>query len=213
MARPESHMLGSKHRIYSGEPWAPGLIAWIEKHRDRPTGMRIQALLREMGQIVECMQKPEFGYSQSGVPVSVRMAKSPELSALREKLGRSVNRRLRRYRLWPELLLLGSTESPDRWVPRWHAEGERSRTPNSETEADAVLRVLLLAQNGNIHRVRECVDCGGWFYARFSHARFCSNKCQQRNYRQSPEWRKHRNEYMRDYYSRQYAKKGKRDGK
>jgi hypothetical protein len=209
MTSTRSHVLEKEQgrRIYSGEPWAGGLIAWIEKNRKRQNGIRIQALLREMRGIVDCLERPVFGYAQTGIPVSVRMAKSPEAAARSEKLARTVNRRLRRYRLWPELILYGTPKSPERWVPRWHAEGERSHTPDSESEADAVLRILQLAQNGAIHRVRECADCGKWFFARFSHARFCSVACQQRNYRRSPEWRDHRNEYMRAYYKQNLSRK------
>jgi hypothetical protein len=203
MANSQRHMSeNQQRRIYAGEPWAGGLITWIQKNTKRRNGVRIQALLREMRGIVDldCMEEPIFGHSQSGIPVSVRRAKSPEASARSQKLARSVNRRLRRYRLWPELFLFGTAQSPDRWVPRWHAEGERSSTPDSLSEADAVLSILQLAQNGYVHRLRECEDCRKWFFARFSHSRFCSQGCQQRNYRRSPEWRKHRNQYMRDYY-------------
>jgi hypothetical protein len=201
MTNSAGHLLEQRERrVYAGEPWAHGLIAWIEKNRGRASGRRIQALLREMREIGEGLEGPVFGHSQTGIPTVVRLARSPDAAARNEALRNSINRRLRRYRLWPELLLLPKPGTPNRWFPRWHAEGERSRTPNSLSEADALLRILLLAQNGNVHRLRECDDCGLWFFARFKHARFCSTECQQRNYRRSPEWRERRNEYMREYY-------------
>jgi hypothetical protein len=208
MPNSQSHVLETRgRRIYSGEPWASGLVAWIEKNRRRASGQRVQSLLRELREIVEGSQKPTFSHSQIGIPVSIRMAKSPEVAAHSDRLNRSVNRRLRLYRFWPELLLFGTKERPNRWIPRWHAEGERSRTPDSMSEADAVLRIFQLAQNGYVDRLRECVDCRKWFFARFSHSRFCSSACQQRNYKRSPEWREHRNEYMRNYYKQNRQRK------
>ena len=64
------------------------------------------------------------------------------------------------------------------------------------TEGDAVRQIIELCHEGLIERLRKCT-CGTWFYAKFSHSKFCTTACQQKVYRSSPEWKKHRQEWMK----------------
>lgn len=66
-------------------------------------------------------------------------------------------------------------------------------------ELNAVLTVLTLANGGGIDRIRQCDRCGKWLYARRIQQRFCSQSCQQRNYRDSETWKTDRRDYMRRY--------------
>jgi hypothetical protein len=54
----------------------------------------------------------------------------------------------------------------------------------------AFIRALHLADKGLLGRVRECGKCSCWYYAKFPHQRFCSLHCQQRAFRDDPEWRR-----------------------
>jgi hypothetical protein len=83
--------------------------------------------------------------------------------------------------------------SGDRWVIDW-GSGNASRR-----QAAAVLVLLDLAEQGLLHRVRMCANakCLRWFYARFDHQRFDSEKCQQEVYRADPQWKQKRREYMK----------------
>jgi len=211
MPNAKGHLLErAERRVYGGEPWGSGLITWLEKNRERARGRRIQLLLREMREITGTLEDPVYGYTQTGIPTTIRRARSREAAVRNERLALRVNRRLRHYRLWPELIFGIVRRSPSKWRARWHAEGERSRTPDTLSEADAVLRILRLAESGYVDRVRECAECDRWFFARFRHARFCSPACQQRNYRESPEWKERRNAYMRDYYQKNLASEGQK---
>jgi len=60
----------------------------------------------------------------------------------------------------------------------------------------AFIRALHLADRGLLGRVRECgrKECSRWFYAKFPHQRFCSLHCQQRAFRDDPDWRRKHSE-------------------
>ena len=69
---------------------------------------------------------------------------------------------------------------------------------NAPHEA-AALAALHLAEDNLLDRVRQCLRCSKWFYARVRHQRNCSTVCQQSYYRSAEEWKAHRREYMRRY--------------
>jgi hypothetical protein len=80
------------------------------------------------------------------------------------------------------------------------------------TESLAALAILLLEMEMSLHRVRQCLYCGVWFYARFKHQRFCretSKNCQW-NYYHTPEWRKKNRErnlrHQREYRKRLFER-------
>ena len=66
----------------------------------------------------------------------------------------------------------------------------------------AVEVILDIAKVGYLGRLRRCLQCRKWLYARFRHQNFCSVKCQQKQYTGSEEWKAHRRAYMREYYRR-----------
>lgn len=128
-----------------------------------------------------------------------------------EKREASLNRQLAQYR--PRLLVHpvrrsvggGGPSSPYWWVhwivgsPKWGKRG-RSQGHVSLGSGPAIQTILNFAQSGNLSRLRKCLQCYKWMYAKFRHQEFCSSKCQQQRYTQSPEWKAHRREYMRRYY-------------
>lgn len=88
------------------------------------------------------------------------------------------------------------------WVPR----------PTSD-EGKAALAFLVLSDESRSSRVRRCLHCGTWFYARQERQRFCSDRakrCQWKHYH-SPEWRKRNREpnrkHQREYRERLYGKR------
>ena len=64
------------------------------------------------------------------------------------------------------------------------------------TDPHAVTRIIELCHEGLIERHRRW-GCGKWFYAKFSHQKFCSDVCQLRIYKASPEWKAYRRDYMK----------------
>jgi len=83
---------------------------------------------------------------------------------------------------------------PGKWSVDWKLVG---RLP--PLAGLAFVKVLHLADRGLIGRVRKCAakDCGIWFYARFEHQRFHTERCQQETFRRDPDWKKQRAEYMK----------------
>jgi hypothetical protein len=110
-----------------------------------------------------------------------------------------------RVEFWPASTTISLTEraySRDkRWVLEWYYPGEKRRPADAFRKGQALNCLIYLSEHGRLDRLRECPRCKMWLYARFSHQRFCSKKCQQAYYWASPEWKAHRREWMRDYRS------------
>ena len=72
----------------------------------------------------------------------------------------------------------------------------------------ATLAILLLDYHGRLHRIRQCLQCQTWFYARSKRQRFCNDaktKCQWNHYH-TPEWRKKHRKQNRKH-QRAYRKR------
>jgi hypothetical protein len=70
-------------------------------------------------------------------------------------------------------------------------------TPTGE----AVVALLVLDHKRQVDRIRKCLHCRTWFYARFKHQQFCNDrakKCQSNHYH-TPEWRKKNRERNRKH--------------
>jgi hypothetical protein len=68
--------------------------------------------------------------------------------------------------------------------------------------------LLSLAAQQRLARLRQCLHCRWWFYARFKHQRFCNDpagKCQWNHYH-TPEWRRQHREQNRKH-QREYRKR------
>jgi hypothetical protein len=65
----------------------------------------------------------------------------------------------------------------------------------------AACAVLALFDKYRMHRIRRCMHCHSWFYARFKHQQFCNDpkkKCQWKHYH-TPDWRKQHREQNRKH--------------
>jgi hypothetical protein len=105
---------------------------------------------------------------------------------------------VRRYKLAVAPVLQGA--APDRWRIDWRLVG--SMHPS---QGLALVKLLHLADRGLIGRVRKCArnQCGKWFFARFQHQRFHSERCQQETFKSDPEWKMQRAKYMKDHRHRE----------
>jgi hypothetical protein len=194
MPNAESHVSEEKRveqrRIYAGEEEGRDLATWLNQCQER-SGKRVAMLLtlnRIFSKIEQAPKKTsprdlkELVSSLSGVP------------------GAETARRLFKELGPPKI--------------RAHVEvkfqvSEAARRPYlvlaaNDVEGTAVLHVLRLSANGILDRVRRCGYCRRWFFARFRHQQFCQEKCQQKFYRSSKEWKAHRRDWARKYYMRNY---------
>ena len=96
-----------------------------------------------------------------------------------------------------------------------------AQSPYGSYEHSAFTAALALWNLGRLHRIKECLQCGSWFYARFTHQLFCNvpdRQCRWKHFH-TPEWRKkqasyrkrHRTEnrkHQREYRKRLFSKGG-----
>ena len=87
----------------------------------------------------------------------------------------------------------------------------RPDTPEGMT----AFALLSLFEQRRVSRLRQCLHCRSWFYARFKHQRFCPIsvlKCQWNHYH-TPEWRRQHREqnrkHQRSYRERTFGKRNR----
>lgn len=90
-----------------------------------------------------------------------------------------------------------------KWVVRWQIQNAKPRVKRPDVtimdDSNALQLILDFARAGQLNRLRRCNCCQRWLFAKFKHQNFCSTKCQQKHYSQSPEWKEKRRDYMRSY--------------
>lgn len=63
----------------------------------------------------------------------------------------------------------------------------------------AVDGVLRLAKANRLDRLQTCA-CGKWYFAKFSHQRFCSTECRVKFWESSDERKEQKRKKAREYY-------------
>lgn len=123
----------------------------------------------------------------------------PKRSAREVALETKLNHRLLAYRLSPWYYAsLGLYPILGWWSKKDRPKDDDDPAANVWfTEEDAIIQIIDLAREGLLSRIRRC-PCRGWFFAKFSHQRFCCTRCQQAYFRSSPEYREKRKKYMKD---------------
>jgi hypothetical protein len=204
-----SHVLrrNRRPRRYKFESASYWLIHWLNNVGDRKARSRVASVLEDIKQL------SRLGALER-LPVASLNPRRPELIgdksqlsnlAERSQLSRSLNRMLSRYWMHP----LFERRGAKAYVSWTSPTDKKLKIPVlaggdfgefTFGEADAVSGVLHLAQQGVENRVMTC-KCGKWFYAKFSHQRFCGTPCQMRTFRKTDEFRANRRKYMQSYRS------------
>lgn len=119
-----------------------------------------------------------------------------------------VQQRLSRYTFSAVVLPL-PMQSPNGlhvdWMPAIRLRWARRMTAADKSalhraqEAQVVRHLVELVRVGLIHRIKQC-PCSRWFFAKFTHAQFCSTTCQQKFYHANEEWKERRKKQRREYY-------------
>jgi hypothetical protein len=125
-----------------------------------------------------------------------------------EKRMAQLGRELSKYRFIPraEVLMGGGAKGPSVWAAWWKGDVGLNREKHLRMIASEALELILkLTQAGDLTRLRRCIRCHEWLFARIRHQTFCSTKCQQKNYTQSGTWKAHRRAYMRRYYQKNFS--------
>ena len=203
-----NHMLRTRGRhSFPGRAKAYTTLKWLNITMGTPANARIIELLK-------IVKKLEAQTNQTK-PLGVTLLtwKVPKRSAIQKsnrrrvsRLATELNNRLSKYRIYPEIF----PRQKGRWLLRWRplvngpetqitvsAAGDTETYPF--TEGDTLLRILGIAETGDLHRLRQCRHCGNWLFARVRHQDYCNTECQQLNFRTSDEFKDKRKRYMRKY--------------
>lgn len=207
-----------KRREYQGEDKAGALVRWLNKPDDEEAKTRIKrviALFREMYWHCKKMPAPELGSL-------VETRHDTPDSRKYDDLHAELNRALKYYQTTPSIGFMAvsqgginkvafaihavpvagsafdrNTKACARTRPK--LSGGRLRTGLGDGEPKAIQLMLEVFRSGDIFKIHEC-RCGKYIFRRFSHQRFCSQKCRIAEYRSSEEFRVARNAKQRELY-------------
>ena len=110
----------------------------------------------------------------------------------------SVNEQLSQLRWSPVVVLSGGSVVR---LFRFHVAKRRG-----SSEDLAIFLLLEALSAGNIGRFRKCPSCAKWFYANTAHQNYCSENCRKKLTSGSPQFKKRRRDYMKDYRLREKAR-------
>lgn len=172
------------------------VLDWLNAPIDDPGRQRFRELLRNVR--VTVSNWVEQIDEDDGLPVLAYVGSIPQYKRAQRKMISL----LKRYRFIP-LMYGRAGRIWYQWTPISGPDGRfKRRWPPTDGKCDdvqAVYQLMGLAFGRGADRIREC-DCGKWFFARFSHQRFCSTKCREKAFRSSPEWKDYRRRKAREYY-------------
>jgi hypothetical protein len=183
-----------------------GLIEWLNNEQSGASANEVVALTRELkvcqGLAVEFLKTTSHAGSKHD-----RMEKAQAVSKSQKRLNSLLKDIVVAPMIFPPVGLRAWIAAT--WIPVKNGRrltktpgiGQQKGLATALDELNAVLTVLALAGRGTIDRVRECgrAGCHKWLFARKSRHRFCTEKCQQENYKSTYSWRASRREYMRRY--------------
>jgi hypothetical protein len=169
-------------------------------------GKRIVLILEQLLEI-ESMTKPIQGIVLPALSLKRTDPKKFRLLMEIDRKRAFLERALAEYRFIPcAEVVVGGNGGASEWSAWWRADHREKREEHLRLMNSGVLELILkLTQIGYLTRLRRCTQCQKWLYAKYRHQNFCSTKCQQKNYTQSPEWKAYRRRYMRDRYDQLFS--------
>jgi hypothetical protein len=207
-------------REYQGEDVAAPLVNWLNITTDEEGKQRIinvvSLFLRALAQSAKV--KPDIYRGKKGY----YERETPE-SKKRDSLEKELNKALSYYRMIPFVHISGQGQDVmTGWsaIPRSKMDREMHRAleanwkalskehwniPGAQMgESGALKMALRVFESGLIWKIWRC-RCGTFFFGKFRHQRFCSQKCRIAEFQSSEDARKKRNDYARMLYHRHKA--------
>jgi hypothetical protein len=207
-------------RQYHGQTNAESLVNWLNVTEDLVGRARIVSLISAFFEAVEMERGTEhrFRHEEDGSAYDELTLNNDVLEATQEKLDRLLGF----YRVVPFIAIAASDQIGDvkfvvSWRPAPGSKLERqsravcvSRPGNKWKkhyeipggqmgEIGALGHTLELIKSGLLSKIAEC-RCGKFYFRKFTHQRFCSQKCKLTEFRTNEEVRAKRNEYARTLY-------------
>ncbi len=162
-----------------------------QRRRAAKAKARVRAVIDAIRKLLRAMeQNPGWFKNRDSAknPEGVTAKCAPEVADALE----AVNAQLYRY---PSFSLI----HPDPKSTRLWSVGEALAGGQIIPEATAVHAAVRLAEAGLIDRLQTCA-CGNWYFARFSHQRFCSPECRVTFWESSEERKEQKRKLARQYY-------------
>ena len=116
---------------------------------------------------------------------------------------RGVNNLLGRYTARPFFVPVHDGRPLRDWSINWLPVGGKKiggKKPEAYLELYIVLQIIEIARAGRISAFKQCDDCQTWYFAKFSHQRFCSADCKEHFHRSNEADKKRRREWARKNY-------------
>ena len=191
MASAQRHGTEPK-REFSNERTANRMVDWLNAPSDDPARNRIRGLLRDLHFLAESWEEVE----DDGPAARIREDRLEQFN----RVHRRVSLLFRRYKFYPMVWPWGPG-FVQQWAPVSGPDGKfTGKWPPTDGYSDnqAIFELTWLMPR-DVTKIRQC-SCGRWLFARFSHQRFCSAKCREREFKSSPEWKEYRRQKAREYY-------------
>jgi hypothetical protein len=208
-------------REYQGQDSAAPLVNWLNITTDTKGRQRIINVVTLFLQTFQqsAQVKPDIFKGKSGYFYE---RETPE-SKKRDLLEKALEKALNYYRMVPYVDVLGQAQDlqigwqaiPGTQIARnmkraahenWKALPKKNfNLPGAQMgESGALKMALRLFESGLISKIIPC-RCGTFFFAKFRHQRFCSQKCRIAEFQSSDDARKKHNDYARMLYHRHKA--------
>jgi hypothetical protein len=207
-------------RQYHGQADAESLVNWLNVTEDKVGRARIMGIVEAflMALYQESASEPDITTQRDGTHWQLITPKRKLVEAATRKLDRL----LAFYKVVPSIRIFTSAQKGGvQYFVSWRpAPGSKvalhGRTvpgpgpgrkwkkhyeiPGGQMgEIGALFNVLELIKSGLIYKVRGC-RCKTFYFKKFAHQRFCSQKCKLAEFRTNDVVREKRNEYARKLY-------------
>jgi hypothetical protein len=199
MARPTSHDR-KKERPFSGERYAAQVVDFFnllprEKRLGASAKARVVDVIKATRALNQAMREDPhwFRNKDSALQSNGVIIANPSEAVSRAMIA--INAKLSKYPTFPMF-------SPDPRAMSLMAIGHGQAGKPSATrcmELFAVHAVVHLADAGLLDRLQTCA-CGKWYFARFSHQRFCSPECRVTFWESSEERKEQKRKRARQNY-------------
>lgn len=160
--------------------------------KDIVDGRALLLFVKRLQQIEVIRQS--HGFDREGL----RRASFKEISGL-SRAVRRMNSFLDRYVLRP-VLMPRAERDDENGIWKFHF-AQRGRSAQPFVEFARIQKILQLADEGRLSKLKQCEQCKRWLLARFAHQRFCpGGKCKEDFHRSNPADKARRREWARNNY-------------
>ena len=187
-------------RRYKGQQLAEPLLEWLNHPEwEHPGKRKVFRVLEQLQGLIATASWEDITKELVDLPKPFLMVRPIVQRREWKAAWEGLKKELRKCKFHPDLRSID--------------EGERLNFYWREVSRNSlhglIHKILLLADLGMLLRVKKCRQCQTWFYAKFSHSKFCNPVCRKKHSDSVQRGKKHRREYMEEYM-RAYRRKKKR---